>query len=148
MSRADGRLRCASMRQQASPLASPVTLLVEHYWPMVDEALLRASLPRLETAVGAMRSAGHRIDHLGFLLVPTDQVAFSVIRASSEAIAREVYSRAHVRVDRIAAVTPVGFDLRDAPVTANLRVAGQERPAGSTNARAKRAVAREHAGSA
>jgi hypothetical protein len=103
------------MRQQPSTTASPVTFLVEHYWPMVDEALLRASLPRLEMAVGAMRSAGHRIDHLGFLLVPTDQVAFSVIRASSEAIAREAYSRAHVRVDRIAAVTPVGFDLRDAP---------------------------------
>jgi hypothetical protein len=103
------------MRREASTPMSPVTFLVEHYWPMVDEALLRASLPRLETAVGALRSAGHHIDHLGFLLVPTDQVAFSVIRASSEAIAREVYSRAHVRVDRIAAVTPVGFDLQDLP---------------------------------
>jgi hypothetical protein len=103
------------MHQQASTTTGGVTFLVEHYWPMVDEALLRASLPRLEAVVGAMRSAGHRIDHLGFLLVPADQVAFSVIRASSEAIAREVYSRAHVRVDRIAAVTPVGFDLRDAP---------------------------------
>jgi hypothetical protein len=103
------------MRQQASTAAGRVTFLVEHYWPMVDEALLRASLPRLDAAVDALRSAGHRVDHLGFLLVPVDQVAFSVIRASSEAIAREVYSRAHVRVDRIAVVTPVGFDLQDSP---------------------------------
>jgi hypothetical protein len=101
------------MRPEASTAAGRVTFLVEHYWPMVDEALLHASLPRLDAAVSALRSAGHRVDHLGFLLVPVDQVAFSVIRASSEAIAREVYSRAHVRVDRIAAVTPVGFDLQD-----------------------------------
>jgi hypothetical protein len=99
------------MRQQASIAVDRVTFLVEHYWPMVDEELLRASLPRLEAAVGALRSAGHRIEHLGFLLVPADQVAFSVIRASSEAMAREVYSRAHVRVDRISPVTSVGFEL-------------------------------------
>jgi hypothetical protein len=105
------------MHPEASTAAGRVTFLVEHYWPMVDEALLRASLPRLEAAVGAMRSAGHRVDHLGFLLVSVDQVAFSVIRASSESIAREVYSRAHVRVDRIAAVTPVGFDLQDPAAT-------------------------------
>jgi hypothetical protein len=103
------------MRQEASTAAGQETFLVEHYWPMVDEALLHAALPRLDAAVSALRSAGHRVDHLGFLLVPVDQVAFSVIRASSEAIAREVYSRAHVRVDRIAAVTPVGFDLQDSP---------------------------------
>jgi hypothetical protein len=59
-----------------------------------------------------MTSEGRHVDHLGSLLVPADQVVFSVFRASSEAIAREVNDRAQLRVDRIAAVTSVGFDLQ------------------------------------
>jgi hypothetical protein len=60
-----------------------------------------------------MTSEGHHVDHLGSLLVPADQVVFSIIRASSEAIARELNERAHLRVDRVAAVTSFGFDLPD-----------------------------------
>jgi hypothetical protein len=100
------------MHEEGSTSAGEVTFLVERYWPGVDEALLRASLPRLEAAARAMTSEGRHVDHLGSLLVPADQVVFSVIRASSEAIAREVNDRAQLRVDRIAAVTSVGFDLQ------------------------------------
>jgi hypothetical protein len=100
------------MQQEGSTGAGEVMFLVEHYCPGVDEALLRAALPRLEAAARAMTSEGRHVDHLGSLLVPADQVVFSIIRASSEAIARELNDRAHVRVDRVAAVTSVGFDLR------------------------------------
>jgi hypothetical protein len=110
---ADGwNLRCLAMREESSTGVDDVTFLVERYWPGVDEALLRAALPRLEAAARAMTSEGRHVDHLGSLLVPADQVVFSVIRASSEAIAREVNDRAQLRVDRIAAVTSVGFDLQ------------------------------------
>ena len=105
-------LRCLTMHEEDSTGADDVTFLVERYWPGVDEALLRASLPRLEAAARAMTSEGRHVDHLGSLLVPADQVVFSVIRASSEAVAREVNDRAQLRVDRIAAVTSVGFDLQ------------------------------------
>jgi hypothetical protein len=106
-----GHPRLTTMRQEGSVDTGEMTFLVERYWPGVDEALLRASLPRLEAAARAMTSEGRHVDHLGSLLVPADQVVFSVIRASSEALAREVNERAHLRVDRIAAVTSVGFDL-------------------------------------
>lgn len=102
-----------AMEQETAPATGDVMFLVERYWPGVDEALLRASLPRLEAAARAMTSEGHHVDHLGSLLVPADQVVFSIIRASSEAIARELNERAHLRVDRVAAVTSFGFDLPD-----------------------------------
>lgn len=97
------------MHQNGSATTGEMTFLVEHYWPGVDEALLRAYLPRLDAAARVMTSEGRHVDHLGSLLVPADQVVFSIIRASSEAIAREVNERAHLPVDRIAAVTSIGF---------------------------------------
>ena len=87
------------MHENGTTAAGDTTFLVEHYWPGVDEALLRAYLPRLEAAARVMTSEGRPVDHLGSLLVPADQVVFSVIRAGSEAIAREVNERAHLPVD-------------------------------------------------
>jgi hypothetical protein len=84
--------------------------LIERYWPGVDEALLRSGLSRLELAAWAMTSEGRPVDHVGSLLMPADQVVFSVIRAGSEALARAVNERAQLPVDRIAEVTARGFN--------------------------------------
>ena len=83
--------------------------LVERYWPGVDESLLRASLPRLERAAGEVTARGRAIDHVGSLLVPDDQVVFSVIRAESVELVLEVNERAGLPVDRVAPVTTLGF---------------------------------------
>lgn len=83
--------------------------LVERYWPGVDEPMLRESLPRLERAVGEFRASGRAVDHVGSLLVPDDQVVFSVIRAESVELVLEVNERAGLPVDRVASVTTLGF---------------------------------------
>jgi hypothetical protein len=49
------------------------------------------------------------IEHLGSLLVEADEVVFSVMRARSESVLREVNQRAHMPVDRVAAVSQHGF---------------------------------------
>lgn len=83
--------------------------LVERYWPGIDEPTLQASLPRLERAVGEASARGRNVDHVGSLLVPGDQVVFSVIRAESVELVLEVNERAGLPVDRIAPVTTHGF---------------------------------------
>ncbi len=83
--------------------------LVERYWPGVDEPMLRASLPRLDRAAGEVRASGRAVDHVGSLLVPDDQVVFSVIRAESVELVLEVNERAGLPVDRVAPVTSHGF---------------------------------------
>jgi Nickel responsive protein SCO4226-like len=84
--------------------------LVERYWPGIDEPLLQASLPRLERAADEISAEGRAVDHVGSLLVPGDQVVFSVIRAESAELVLEVNERAGLPVDRVAPVTSHGFD--------------------------------------
>jgi hypothetical protein len=100
------------MNRTGSTGSIETTYLVERYWPEVDEALLRSVLPRLEDAARAMTAEGCPVDHVGSLLDPADQVVFSVIRAGSEAVVREVNDRARLPVDRIAMVTSHGFGAR------------------------------------
>jgi hypothetical protein len=83
--------------------------LVERYWPGVDEDGLRELLPRLEREASAISAAGHPVSHVGSLLVPDDQVVFSVILADSVEVVLEVNERAGLPVDRVAPVTTHGF---------------------------------------
>ncbi len=85
------------------------TFLVERYWPGIDEAGLRAALPRLEREAWAMRAEGRPVAHLGSVLMSADQVVFSLLRASSEAAVREANTRAGLPLDRVAAVVTYGF---------------------------------------
>lgn len=78
------------------------TFLVERYWPDVDLAMLRGVLPRLEAAARAMTAEGTRIEHVGSILMPADQVVFSLIAADDESLVRELNARADLPADRIA----------------------------------------------
>jgi hypothetical protein len=78
------------------------TFLVERYWPGIDLATLRELLPRLEAAARAMTAEGTRVEHVGSILMPVDEVVFSLIAASDEALVRELNARAELPVDRIA----------------------------------------------
>ena len=91
------------------------TFLIERYWPGVDEAMLRSALPRLDDAARDMTAEGKPVDHVGSLLMPVEQVVFSVIRAPSEAFVMEVNERAGIRVDHVAPVTSLGFAARGRP---------------------------------
>src|SRR3954447_10034730 len=83
--------------------ATPLTFLVERYWPGIDEAGLKAVLPILDRAAVAMSAGGQWTRHIGSILMPADQVVFSLISAVSEEAVRELNQRAEMPVDRIAA---------------------------------------------
>ncbi len=89
------------MDRQVDP-PSLETYLVERYWPGIDLAQLRSLLPRLEIAAEAMRAEGVAIGYVGSILMPADQVVFSLIEASSEADVRHLNERAELPLDRIA----------------------------------------------
>jgi hypothetical protein len=79
------------------------TFLVERYWPGIDERRLREVLPELERAARVMTDEGTPVSHVGSILMPVDQVVFSLIDAADEAVVRLVNERAAMPLDRIAA---------------------------------------------
>ena len=97
------------------PAPGQPMFLVERYWPGVDESTARARLADLEQAARGMTAEGTEVQHLGSILMPADQVVFSLIAAADEAAARQVNERANVPVDRIATAVslPAGSRLRD-----------------------------------
>ena len=85
------------------------TFLVERYWPDIDEATARAVVSNLERAALAMTAEGTAVEHVVSILMPGDQVVFSLIRAADETVARQVNERADVPLDRIAAAIALGL---------------------------------------
>jgi hypothetical protein len=78
------------------------TFLVERYWPGVDEAIARSVVSNLERAARDMTAEGTPVEHVGSILMPADEVVFSLIEAVDERAARQVNERAEVPLDRIA----------------------------------------------
>jgi hypothetical protein len=88
------------------------TFLVERYWPGVDEAIARAVVSSLEGAARAMTAAGTPVEHVGSILMPADQVVFSLIEAVDERAVRQVNEQADVPLDRIATAIPLSLHSR------------------------------------
>ena len=95
------------MDRPPTPTSQGSTFLIERYWPGVDESRLRAVLPDLDRAARDMRAEGQSVEHVGSILMPADQVVFTLITAPSESVAREVNERADLRIDRIAVAIQV-----------------------------------------
>jgi hypothetical protein len=88
-----------------TPLDAPPesrTFLVERYWPDIDEARARALAASLERTARAMAAEGIAVEHVGSILMPRDQVVFSLIAATDEASARQLTARVGAPADRIA----------------------------------------------
>jgi hypothetical protein len=83
------------------------TFLVERYWPGVDAGSLRAVLPRLDDAAREMTAEGTPVEHVGSILMPVDEVVFSIIAAADEAAVRRLNERADLPVDRISTAITV-----------------------------------------
>src|SRR5262245_62758782 len=93
------------------------TYLVERYWPGIDLAGLRVGIGRLDAVAEAMTVEGTSVRHLGSILMPIDEVVFSLIAAADESVVRDVNARARLPVDRItAAITLRAAQLPSAPV--------------------------------
>jgi hypothetical protein len=85
----------------------PATFIVERYWPGIDEAGLRAALPRLDGAVHFLAGEGFSLANLGSILMPADEVVFSLISARSESVVRRANELAGLPVDRVSAAITV-----------------------------------------
>ena len=79
------------------------TYLVERYWPGIDEPKARTVLSKLERVARDMTRDGTPVQHVVSILMPGDQVVFSLIEAADEAAVRSVNERADIPTDRIAA---------------------------------------------
>ena len=103
---------------QHVPDAPPTqTFLVERYWPDVDEATVRSVVASLERAASAMTAEGTTVKHIVSILMPGDQVIFSLIQAADETVARQLNARAAVPLDRIAAAVALGLQDQGADPT-------------------------------
>ncbi len=100
-----------AMDQHAPDPRSLRTFLVERYWPDVDEATVRGVVASLDRAALDMTAEGTTVRHIVSILMPGDQVVFSLIEAADETVARQVNARAGVPLDRIADAIALG--LRD-----------------------------------
>lgn len=91
------------------------TFLVERYWPGVDLPTLRAALPRLEAAARAMTAEGRPVQHLGSILMPLDEVVFSLIAASDASLVQQLNARADLPAHRVAEAIALPGDGHDRP---------------------------------
>ena len=96
-----------SASSQATEAVALETWLVERYWPGIDLGRLREVLPRLDEAAEALTAEGSPVEHLGSILMPVDQVVFSLVVAADEALVRRLNERADLPADRIAAAIPL-----------------------------------------
>jgi hypothetical protein len=99
-------------RDRADSPRTP-TFLAERYWPGIDEAKARALVSSLERAAASMTAEGIPVEHVGSILMPADQVVFSLIAAASESVVRQVNERARIPLDRIAAAIALPAGPRD-----------------------------------
>lgn len=75
--------------------------LVERYWPGVTSELLLEALKRGRRVMEEMRGEGTRLRHITTILIPGEEVVFSVYEGPSTAVVRQLNERAGIPVSRI-----------------------------------------------
>ena len=77
------------------------TYLVERYWPGVTSELLLQALIRDRRAIEQMSCEGTCIRNVTCILIPGEEVVFSVYEGPSAAAVRQLNERAGIPVSRI-----------------------------------------------
>jgi hypothetical protein len=75
--------------------------LVERYWPGVTSELLLEALSRGRQMTEQMGVEGIRVHHLTSILIPSEEVVFSLYEGPSTATVRQLNERAAIPVSRI-----------------------------------------------
>ncbi len=78
------------------------TYLVERYWPGVTIERLLQALERSHRVTAEMSNEGTRVRDISSILIPDEEVVFSVYEGPSAAAVRELNERADIPVSRIA----------------------------------------------
>ena len=77
------------------------TYLVERYWPGVTSELLLEALDRGRHVMEQMRGEGTPVRDLSCILIPGEEVVFSVYEGPSPAAVRQFNERAGIPLSRI-----------------------------------------------
>ena len=77
------------------------TYLVERYWPGVTSELLLEALERSRRAMEEMGGEGTRVRHISCILIPDEEVVFSVYEGPSAVVVQQVSERAGIPFSRI-----------------------------------------------
>jgi Protein of unknown function (DUF4242) len=89
------------------------TYLVERYWPGVTSELLLEALNRGRQVMEQMRAEGTPVGDVTTILIPGEEVVFSVYQAPSAAVVRHLNDRARIPVSRIVEAIRVTGDQAD-----------------------------------
>lgn len=93
------------------------TYLVERYWPGVTSELLLEALDRDRRVIEEMRGEGIPVRQLSCILIPGEEVVFSVYEGPSAAAVRQLNERAGIPVSRIVEAIPLHPGIDDYPPT-------------------------------
>lgn len=96
------------MNRASNPPAAQL-FLAERYWPGIDEPGARSVASALESTASQMSAEGETVEHVGSILMPADEVVFSLFTAPDAAAVRALNERANAPVDRIAAAIGIGI---------------------------------------
>jgi hypothetical protein len=81
--------------------------LVERYWPGVTDELLLEAIDRGRRAIEQMRVEGTLVRGITNILIPSEEVVFSVYEGPSSTAVRQLNERAGIPVSRIVEVIAV-----------------------------------------
>jgi hypothetical protein len=84
------------------------TYLLECYKPGLERTDAEFATDRALAASAELREEGRKIEYVGAILVPEDEVVFHVFAAESAAAVREASVRASVEYERIVESVAVG----------------------------------------
>ena len=94
------------------PASLSRTYLLECYKPGLERAEVESENDRALAASAELREEGRKVEYVGAILVPEDEVVFHVFAAESEAAVREASVRASVEYERVVESIAVGqFEL-------------------------------------
>ena len=89
-------------------MAKTRTYLVECYSPGIARKDVESAGRRASDASAALRGEGCRVDYVGAILVPADEVVFHVFDSACLGAVREASVRAEVPFERVVESVAVG----------------------------------------
>jgi hypothetical protein len=89
------------------------TYLVERYWPGVTSELLLEALNRARRVMGQMSAEGTDVRDISCILIPGEEVVFSMYEGPSAAAVRQLNERADIPVSRIVKAIAMTSDWAD-----------------------------------
>src|SRR5437588_3570501 len=84
------------------------TYLVECYAPGIERAEVESAGDRARTASAELREEGRKVEYVGAILVPGDEVVFHVFASECAAAVREASVRASFECERVVESIAVG----------------------------------------